>query len=89
MTGVAAEFIVRAVMRRALIVKGRLTGPRSVELDRPVTSAESEVEVRIRPLANDNGESITEFLRRLPPGKRSKEEIDKQVRGERDSWGDR
>jgi len=60
-----------------------------VELDRPVTSAESEVEVRIRPLANDNGESITEFLRRLPPGKRSKEEIDKQVRGERDSWGDR
>ena len=89
MTGVSVGLIVKAVMRRALIVKGRLTGPKSVELDQPVTSAEPEVEVKVHPLANNNGETITEFLRRLPAGKRSKEEIDKQIRGERDSWGER
>jgi hypothetical protein len=74
------------------VVKGRLIGPRNVELDQPVAGVEAEVEVTIRPLAassGGNGESVFQYLSRLPAGNRTKDEIDQQVRDERNSWGDR
>jgi len=79
-------------MDNALVIKGRLTGPRSVELEEPVTGAKAEVEVLIHPLTATpvaNGETVAQFLRRLPPGKLTKQQIDKQVQDERGSWGDR
>jgi hypothetical protein len=33
--------------------------------------------------------NIIDFLNQLPAGTRSKEDIDEQIREERDSWGDR
>ena len=84
-------------MQRALVVKGRLTGPTTVELDEPVTEAPTDVEVILH-VSNDHvsdngpgpvGETLFEFLHRLPPGTRTKEDIDRQLREERDSWGDR
>jgi hypothetical protein len=33
--------------------------------------------------------SIFDFIRKLPPGTRTKEDIDRQLAEERDSWGDR
>jgi hypothetical protein len=78
-------------MQNALIVKGRLTGPRSVELDEPVSRVTDEVQVILQRVGSNGprGESVFEFLRSLPPGIRSKEDIDRQIREERDSWGDR
>jgi len=79
-------------MHEAMVIKGRLTGPRSVELDQVVTGAQAEVEVVVHPLSSHpaaNGETVSQFLRRLPPGKRTKEDINQQVQDERGSWGDR
>jgi hypothetical protein len=79
-------------MHDARVIKGRLTGPKNVELDQAVTGAQPEVEVLVHPLTADppsNGETISQFLRRLPPGTRTKQDIDQQVQDERGSWGDR
>ena len=77
-------------MQNSVTVRGRLTGPTSVELDEPVANMAVEVEVVVRPAgAAEAKMSVSEFLRQLPPGTRSKEDIDRQIREERDSWGDR
>ena len=78
-------------MQRALVVKGRLTGPRSVELEEDVTEAATGVDVVVRLPARPNleGDDIITYLRGLPAGKRTKDEIDRQIQEERDSWGDR
>jgi hypothetical protein len=78
-------------MQNTVVVKGRLTGPTSVELDQPVDdTTPSEVEVVIRPAPAGGAKmSVSEFLRKLPRGTRSKEDIDRQIREERESWGDR
>ncbi len=77
-------------MQNALIINGRMTGPTSVELDEPVPGLTGQVEVTLRakPITNSNEETVFEFLRRLPPGTRSAEDVDRQMREERDSWED-
>lgn len=79
-------------MQRAIVVKGHMISPTTVELDEPVSDVTGDVEVVLRTVVEDQtgqGETIFEFLRRLPPGTRIKEEIDRQIREERGSWGDR
>jgi len=76
-------------MQSKIIIKGHLNGPNNVVLDQPAPSAKGEVEVIVR---TDNGkepgpkENVFAFLRRLHEGTRSKEEIDQQIREERDAW---
>jgi hypothetical protein len=75
-------------MQGVRFIKGKLVGPKSVELDEPVSGTRSDVEVIVRTSESMGGEeAISEFLRQLPPGKRTKDEIDKQIQEERDSWG--
>ncbi len=77
-------------MEQDLIVKGRLVGPKTVELDQPIPGAPCDVEVVVHlqsSTASNGGQSVFDFLRSLPGGARSKAEIDRQVREERDSWG--
>jgi hypothetical protein len=61
-------------------------------LDQPVTGVAQAVEViaygEIKMTSNAAG-SLADFILSLPPGTRSKEDIDRQIREERDSWGDR
>lgn len=79
-------------MQRAIVVKGRLVNPTTIKLEEPVSEMTEEVEVILRPSPQgqtDKGETVIEFLRRLPAGTRTKEDIDRQIREERDSWGDR
>lgn len=38
-------------MRRAIVVRGRLRGPRTIELEEPVDGMEEEVEVVLREAA--------------------------------------
>lgn len=79
-------------MERALVVTGRMIGPTTVELDEPVSDMTGTVEVILRYRAKQqpqNGGSLSAYLRSLPPGTRTKEDVDRQIREERDSWGDR
>jgi hypothetical protein len=78
-------------MEKSRIITGRLIGPRSVELDEAATGVTAEFEVIVRPAANqppESTQSLSDFLRSLPPGTRSKEDIDRQIHAERSSWGD-
>ena len=77
-------------MSRVRAIRGRLVSPQTVELDEPVRSASSEVEVLVeieeaKPSASIS--NLADFLESLPPGTRSKEDIDRQIQEERDSWG--
>lgn len=77
-------------MQNAIVIKGRLVGPKNVELDEPVTSAKKDVEVIVRMDADGDShqaENVFDFLRRLPGGMRGREEIDRQLREEREAWG--
>ena len=79
-------------MQRTVIIRGRLVGPTTVELDEPVSDPDllGPVEVVLRipaDVAADETQTLIEFLKSLPPGVRSKEEIDRQLADERASWG--
>jgi hypothetical protein len=58
------------------------------------TSALPEgTQVQVQPLEDSSPvvaaqETLADLLRRLGPGTRTKEDIDRQIRQERDSWGD-
>jgi hypothetical protein len=76
-------------MANTITVKGRLTGPTTVELFEPVNSPlEGEfVEVVLRTQAAPGSVlKLLEHLKSLPPGTRTREDIDAQIREERDSW---
>ena len=78
-------------MERGVVVRGRLHG-RQIDLEEAVDQLDGDVEVVVRavePSHNKPVESIFEFIRKLPPGTRTKEDIDSQLAEERDSWGDR
>ena len=79
-------------MERAIVVRGKLTDAQHIELDEPVTELEGPVDVVLRGVPSDTGgqdEDIFDFIAKLPPGTRSKEDIDRQVREERECWGER
>ena len=91
--GGLARFVVpgyaHSRMQRAIIVRGRLSGPRRIDLDESVDDITGEVEVVVRPIERVEAkpqQDIFAFLRSLPPGARSKENIDRQIAEERDSW---
>jgi len=76
-------------MERAVIVKGRITDDRHIELDESLSEMTGAVEVTLRPVPQgrqDETEDILDFIAGLPGGTRTKEDIDQQVREERDSW---
>ena len=79
-------------MRRAIVVKGRVTGPTTVELREQVAVTGSEVDVLV-PVADDRqattDKTVGDYLRRLPAGTLSKEDLDQQLDRERESWGPR
>lgn len=78
-------------MDKAIVVKGRLTGPRIVELDEPIDDVGSEAEVILRHAApsTKDGQDLIAFLTNIPPGSRTKEDIDRQLAEERSSWDGR
>ena len=75
-------------MRNAVVIAGRLVGPRQVELDEPVSSLGAQVEVIIdsQSAAQAKNGSLAAFLDGLPPGSRSREDIDRQLASERVGW---
>lgn len=76
-------------MERALIVRGRMTDPKRIELDEPLDDVEGEVEVTVRSTKRQSlpaKESVFDLIKRLPGGRRAKEEIDLQIEEERKGW---
>jgi hypothetical protein len=79
-------------MQKIHIISGRLIDSTHVELDEPAENVRGEVQVLVKALTDtrsDDGMSMLEFIDSLPPGTRSKKDIDQQIRAERDAWGDR
>ena len=79
-------------MQNAIVVRGRLVGPRNVELDEAVQDLAADVEVIVRSRGAGVAApptNILDFLQSLPPGTRTKEDIDAQIREEREAWNDR
>jgi len=72
-------------MSRTVVVKGRVVGPSTVELETPLPEEVRDVEVTAR--VDDRVEGkLSDYLRSLPPGTRTKEDIDQQIREERGYW---
>lgn len=72
-------------MSRTVVVKGRVVGPNTVELEEPLPEQARDVEVTAR-IDDRVPIKLSDYIRSLPPGTRSKEDIDRQIREERDSW---
>ena len=72
-------------MPRTVVIKGRVVGPHTVELETALRDRTQEVDVVAR-VADRVGGKLSDYVRGLPPGTRSKDEIDRQIREERDSW---
>lgn len=73
-------------MSKAIVIKGRVTSPRTIELDEPLPNEAREVEVHARLRDEVSHGKLSDYLKSLPPGTRSKEDIDAQINEERDSW---
>lgn len=75
-------------MERAQVVRGWLRG-RHIDLDEPVSELDGEVEVTVRPVAATARPTVADLLvvvATFPPGTRTKEEIDRQIRDDRAGW---
>jgi hypothetical protein len=74
-------------MTRTVVVKGRLVGPSTVELAEPISAQPgSEIEVVARVKTPGRGRKLSEIVSSFPPGTRTKEDIDRQINEDRDSW---
>lgn len=76
-------------MKSAVIVKGRLSDARHIELQEPLSQIEGDVDVVVFPTVHSVGEEnddILDFIGRLVPGCKSKNEIDGLLSHERATW---
>ena len=78
-------------METAIIVRGRMADARHIELDEAVPEMAGTIEVVLRPLHQPPAPTVDvfELIASLGPGSRAKDEIDRQLRDEREAWGDR
>jgi hypothetical protein len=77
-----------ATMSRTVVVRGRITGVTTVELDEPVPDKVTGVEIvlHMHEAAEDPAQELLDFLASLPAGTRSKEDIDRQIEEDRSAW---
>jgi len=76
-------------MKGTIVARGRLSDPQHIELNEPVREICGDVEVVIRQYPEAGAEDVFAVIATLPPGSRSKADIDQQINEERISWGDR
>ncbi len=77
-------------MEQAIVTAGRIADPTHIELDAPLVGLQGRVElvVRVIPMPPSPKVDLMDFVRALPVGTRTKEDIDSQIREERSAWGD-
>jgi hypothetical protein len=71
------------IMSRSIIARGRFSDPQHIELTEPVSEIRGDVEVLIRQLPKAGAQDVFDLIAGLPPGSRSKADIDQQIREER------
>jgi hypothetical protein len=79
-------------METALILRGRLSDPRHIELDEAVAGIEGEVEVVLRAVVVPSPPDVVDvfdLISAVAPGTRTKDDIDRQLAEDRGAWGDR
>jgi hypothetical protein len=76
-------------MRESITMRGKVSDSRHIELAEPIEGVGEEVEVVIRPIQSRPKRDVFEFIASLPTGTRTKEDIDRQMHEERDSWDNR
>jgi len=75
-------------MSRTVVIRAHITGPSTVTLEEPMPANATEVEVVVwvpDPERTVETQRLSDYLLSLPPGKRTKEDIDQQLRDER-NW---
>lgn len=76
-------------MQTVNVIRGRLTGPTTVELDEPAPPNAHDAEVWLKvltPASVAPTDDVFAFLRAIPAVTSSKVEIDARARAERDDW---
>lgn len=77
-------------MAQTIVVRGRVVGSRTIEVDEALPADSNEVEVVLHVGTSKPGTGdparLLEYLQSLPPGTRSKEDIDRQIEEDRGSW---
>jgi hypothetical protein len=79
-------------VEKEIVVRGTLSDERHVELHEAVSELTGEVEVVLRGVTTASATpmaDILDFIVSLPPGTRTKEDIDQSLHAERDAWEDR
>ena len=74
-------------MQRVVVLEGELISPTNVRLNAPVTNVARTVQVIAHSQIEESPnaiKSLIDFLESLPPGTRTKEDIDRQLREDRD-----
>jgi hypothetical protein len=78
-----------ATMERGVVVRGMLRG-RHIELDERVDELDGEVEVFLRSVgATPRPPDVLEVTATMPPGTRSKDDVDSQLAEDRAGWASR
>lgn len=76
-------------MQRGVIVRGRLRG-QVIELDEPIREFDGAVEVFVRATDGPSpAPDLLDVIAALPPGTRTREDIDRQLAADRDDWAGR
>ena len=77
-------------MQNAVIIKGTILDPMHILLLEPLLDdLKGEVEIVIRMVKEQNqitSKNLFQFIQSLPPGKKTKNDIDKLILEERNSW---
>ena len=77
-------------MGDTLVIKGRVVNSTTVKVEEPLPERAIDVEVVVHLADSAQGQvqAMIDFLTSLPPGARTKEEIERQIEEERNSWRD-
>ncbi|MDX1960365.1 MAG: hypothetical protein SFU98_17475 [Leptospiraceae bacterium] len=77
-------------MENAIILKGTILDPKHILLFEPLLEGmKGEVEIVVRVLHDiktEDNEKFFQYVTALPPGQKSKQEIDFIIQSERTSW---
>ncbi len=77
-------------MRKAIVVRGRVSNARHIELDEPIDSTWKKGQLVVLPeddAATPTRTDVFELIAHLPSGSRTQADIDQQLRQDRDGWG--